>query len=77
MITQVMAAKHPERITSLTLIMSTSGAKLLPEDSVEVDFSANGKSRDEVVSGTIALVRKFGGSVTIVKDIFELAGAVS
>jgi pimeloyl-ACP methyl ester carboxylesterase len=62
MIAQIMAAKYPLRVASLTSIMSTSGAKHLPESSVEIDFSANGKTRDEVISGTVALIRKFGGS---------------
>jgi pimeloyl-ACP methyl ester carboxylesterase len=72
MIAQIMAAKYPERVASLTSIMSTSGAKHLPEGSVEVDFSASGKSRDEVINGTVALVRKFGGSIaTMDQDLLR------
>ncbi|MFQ3244530.1 MAG: pimeloyl-ACP methyl ester carboxylesterase [Arenicella sp.] len=72
MIAQIMAAKYPERIASLTSIMSTSGAEHLPEGSVEIDFSASGKFRDEVISGTVALVRKFGGSIgTMDQDLLR------
>lgn len=60
---QIMAATYPERIVSLTSIMSTSGAQHLPQGSVEIDFSVSGESRDEVISDTVALVRKFGGSI--------------
>jgi pimeloyl-ACP methyl ester carboxylesterase len=72
MIAQIMAAKYPERIASLTSIMSTSGAKHLPEGSVEVDFSARGNSRDEVINSTVSLVRKFGGSIaTLDQDLIR------
>jgi pimeloyl-ACP methyl ester carboxylesterase len=72
MIAQIMAAKYPERVASLTSIMSTSGAKHLPVSSVEIDFSAAGKTRDEVISGTVSLIGKFGGSAaTMDQDLLR------
>jgi len=62
MIAQIMAAKYPQRIISLTSIMSTSGASHLPVSEIELDFSARGKNREEIIQGTMDLVRKFGGS---------------
>ncbi len=62
MIAQIMAAKYPERVVSLTSIMSTSGAKHLPTSSVEIGFSPLGETRDEIIDGTVELIRQFGGS---------------
>jgi len=62
MIAQIMASKYPERVASLTSIMSTSGAKHLPTSSVEIDFADVGNTREAAIEGTVQLIRKFGGS---------------
>ena len=62
MIAQIMAAKYPEQVASLTSIMSTSGAKHLPTTQLDIDFSATGETREEIIASTVALVQKFGGS---------------
>jgi len=62
MIAQIMAAKYPESVMSLTSIMSTSGAKHLPPSSVNLDFGSMGETRDEIIDSTVNLVRQFGGS---------------
>jgi len=70
MIAQIMAAEYPQRIVTLTSIMSTSGADHLPRSEIEIDFSSIGDSREEAISGTVALIRKFGGSTaTMDQDV--------
>ncbi len=70
MIAQIMAAQYPQRVATLTSIMSTSGADHLPSSEIEIDFSSIGDSREEAISGTIALIRKFGGSIaTMDQDV--------
>lgn len=66
MIAQIMAAKYPETVLSLTSIMSTSGAKHLPTSSVDIDFDSRGDTRDEIINSTVELVRKFGGSAATI-----------
>ena len=62
MIAQIMAAKYPEQVASLTSIMSTSGAEHLPTTELDIDFSARGETRDEIITATAELVQQFGGS---------------
>ncbi|MBT8115471.1 MAG: alpha/beta hydrolase [Arenicella sp.] len=67
MIAQIMAAKYPHRVASLTSIMSTSSAVHLPQGSVDLDFSRQGNNREEIIDGTVDLVSRFGGSVGTMK----------
>jgi len=72
MIAQIMAAKYPETVVSLTSIMSTSGAKHLPTGSVEISNDSRGDTRDEIIDSTVELVRKFGGSAaTVDQDVLR------
>lgn len=50
MIAQLMASNYPDRILSLTSIMSTSGAKHLPEGTLKIeDRDRENLSREEIV----------------------------
>lgn len=51
MIAQIMAAEYPDRITSLASVMSTSGAKHLPEGPHKVELRDRaGLPREEIVA---------------------------
>lgn len=54
MIAQIMAGKYPDRVLSLTSIMSTSGAEHLPQGSLEVDTdNREGATREESIQRVI------------------------
>ena len=63
MIVQIMTARYPERVQSLTSIMSSSGAAHLPQGTVNLNMSAENKTREEAINATVDLVQQFGGSV--------------
>lgn len=65
MIAQHLAIDHPERVQSLTLMMTTSGARGLPGPSMKVRAAllgrpADPKSRDSVVAHYMNLYRLIG-----------------
>jgi pimeloyl-ACP methyl ester carboxylesterase len=62
MIAQIMAARYPDKVATLTSIMSTSGAAHLPLGSVNLSLSSDAKTRKEVIDSTYNLVKQFGGS---------------
>lgn len=66
MIAQIMAAKYPETVLSLTSIMSTSGADHLPAGTVDISNDSRGDTRDEIIDSTVELVSKFGGSAATI-----------
>ncbi len=54
MIAQIMAGKHPERVLSLTSIMSSTGRKGLPEGTLKVEMrDREGLSRDEILQDIV------------------------
>jgi pimeloyl-ACP methyl ester carboxylesterase len=54
MIAQQMAVHHPQRVKSLTLIMTTSGARHLPQPSLRVRQALLGKPRSTAVADVVA-----------------------
>lgn len=54
MISQIAAAQYPDRVKTLTSIMSTSGAAHLPEGTIEVQFRSEDLSREQVINNSIA-----------------------
>lgn len=58
MIAQIMAAKYPETVLSLTSIMSTRGAKHLPPSSVDIGYGSLGETRDEIIDATVVVGSK-------------------
>jgi pimeloyl-ACP methyl ester carboxylesterase len=58
MIAQIMTAKYPERIISLTSIMSSSGKKGLPEGTLKVETrDRDGLSRDEILQDIVKTIK--------------------
>jgi len=64
MIAQQMAVRHPQRVKSLTLIMTTSGARHLPQPSMRVRQALLGRPRSTAVADVVghleALVHTIG-----------------
>ena len=54
MIAQRMAAQHPQRVKSLTLIMTTSGARQLPQPSLRVRQALIRRPRSAEVADVVA-----------------------
>ena len=54
MIAQHLAAKHPDRVKSLTLIMTTSGARHLPQPRLAVRRALLGRARSPAVADVVA-----------------------
>lgn len=62
MIAQIMAAEYPERVLSLTSIMSTSGAEHLPQSQIEVaPRDRSDMTREEILDGSIEVIRSLAG----------------
>ncbi|MEO0367195.1 MAG: alpha/beta hydrolase [Pseudomonadota bacterium] len=58
MIAQVMAYEYPERVLSLTSVMSSSGAPHLPEGTFEVQFrDRDDLSRDEILEQSVVAMK--------------------
>ena len=64
MIAQIMAARYPDRVATLTSIMSTTGAAHLPLGTVDLNMASDAKSRKEMIDGTYKLITQFGGRST-------------
>ena len=64
MIAQHLAAQHPERVKSLTLIMSTTGARHLPQPGMAVRQALlsrpDGRNHDAVVAHLVRLLGLIG-----------------
>ena len=64
MISQQLAAKHPERIKSLTLMMTTSGARKLPQPALKVQRALlkrpAGGAEEQVVEHLMKVLRLIG-----------------
>lgn len=65
MIAQLLAAGHPQRVTSLTAVMATSGRKGLPGPATRVRKAlvsgpADATNLDDVIEHQIALLRELG-----------------
>lgn len=54
MIAQRMAVHHPQRVKSLTLVMTTSGARHLPQPALRVRQALLAKPRSTAVGGVVA-----------------------
>ena len=58
MIAQVMTAKFPDRVSSLTSIMSSSGSSDLPEGSMPIDeLTRVGSTREELVNEGVRIAK--------------------
>jgi pimeloyl-ACP methyl ester carboxylesterase len=68
MIAQIMTAKYPETVMSLTSIMSTSGADHLPQGSVQPSLGSSAVTRDEKIQEMVDFVKQFGGTVGTLTD---------
>jgi len=64
MIAQHLAARHPGRVKSLTLMMTTTGARRLPQARLEVQrvlmSRPDGKNRDAVVDHLMHVMKMIG-----------------
>src|SRR5436305_3440524 len=63
MIAQTVAIEHPDRVRSLTSIMSTTGERSLPQatpEAVEVLFQPPSRSREEAMDRAVAGARVIG-----------------
>lgn len=65
MVAQIVAARHPDRVLTLTSIMSTSGDPELPPGDPEVtekllSRSSEAKNREEAIARTVDLVGAIG-----------------
>lgn len=64
MIAQILAARHPERVLSLTSMMSTSGRRSLPGPSAEIRHAITSRPRsralEEVVAHSMRVFRLIG-----------------
>lgn len=64
MIAQIMASQSPERIKTLTSIMSTSSADHLPLGTVELDLAGRGEqTRTEAISASAKIGQQIDGTV--------------
>lgn len=64
MIAQIMAAQYPDRIQTLTSIMSTSGDPDLPQGSTQPGLKDQaGLSRDEIITQNAKFATQIDGSV--------------
>ena len=63
MIAQIMAARYPNRVQSLTSIMSSSGAAHLPQGTVTINMPTGDQTREQSINATVDLVSQFGGSI--------------
>lgn len=70
MIGQILAADYPERVTSLTSIMSTSGASHLPQGSAQLDFrDRSDLTREEIIQQGVDMFRPiFGGNIELTNE---------
>ncbi len=69
MIAQIMTAKYPERVATLTSIMSSSGAQSLPEGTVQPSADRGGNvSRDVAIEATLSVGRELDGTVAELTD---------
>ena len=70
MIAQILAAKYPDRIASLASIMSTTGARHLPEGAMTIAaFDRSGTTREERIEETIALVKAINVNRPGISDV--------
>jgi len=70
MIAQILAAEYPDRVSSLTSIMSTSGAEHLPQGSAQLDFRDRSEmSREEILQQSVEMFRPiFGGNIELTEE---------
>jgi pimeloyl-ACP methyl ester carboxylesterase len=69
MIAQIMTATYPERISSLTSIMSSTGAKHLPEGSYQIEsLDRDEMSRDEIILETVKAMKAIYAKESILTD---------
>lgn len=62
MIAQIMAARYPDRVISLTSIMSTSSAEHLPQGTVQLSFVSDSKVREDVIKNSVELLKSIDGT---------------
>ena len=79
MIAQIMAANHPERVKTLTSIMSSSGAEHLPAGTVDIDFEQReGQDRAGAIAGTAKIGQQLDGTVAeLTEEQWKAIGARS
>ena len=78
MIAQIMAAKAPNQIKTLTSIMSTSGSSELPPGSVEIEQTSGVPSRDEAIARTVRMGQQLDGTVAeLTAEQWRVLGARS
>lgn len=79
MIAQIMAARYPERVKTLTSIMSSSGAEHLPMGSVGLDpDQKQNQNREEAIAGTANIGQQLDGTVAeLTEQQWKVIGARS
>jgi len=68
MIAQIMAAKYPDRVVSLTSIMSTTSASHLPMGSVELKPRSGPNTRETAINASLEVARLIDGTVAELSD---------
>ncbi len=63
MIAQTIAGEYPNRVKTLTSIMSSSGFEELPPGSVELAVSKDNPTRDESIAASAAIGQQLDGTV--------------
>ncbi len=64
MIAQIMAAKYPQTVKTLTSIMSTTSAEHLPLGTVELDIAGDpNPSREQAIENTVVIGQQLDGTV--------------
>lgn len=68
MIAQIMAARYPERVASLTSIMSTTSAPHLPQGSIEFEPRSGPITRESAIENSLKVTRLIDGTVAELSD---------
>ena len=78
MIAQIMAADYPDRVQTLTSIMSTSGAEHLPQGSVTLDPEGpEATTRDEIIRQRYHMLQRIVGESGLTEEEWMTALARS
>ncbi|MCH2191095.1 MAG: alpha/beta hydrolase [Gammaproteobacteria bacterium] len=78
MIAQIMAFKSPDKVKTLTSIMSTSGAAELPQGTVELEQTNGIPTREQAIARTVRMGQQLDGKVAeLSEEQWKVIGARS